>query len=158
MDEERKKQVKEEKVEKLSRFFMDYVDEVPTMEGKIAVLFYGYFKNKMQIIAHTIAFAHIKREPVQLERTIQSLNDIFHHFGPQDGYHVSLFEELLEILKKVPHITEQEIRHGLDIIEELFKIFDMEVNLDKENLLELGRKGREKKQKEDAESKKKSLD
>jgi len=153
MNEERKKQVKEEKVEKLSRFFMDYVDEIPTMEGKITVLFYGYFKNKMQIIAHTVAFAHIKREPVQLERTIQSLNDIFHHFGPQDGYHVGLFEELLGILKEVPNITEEEIRRGLDIIEELFKIFDLPVDLDKEGLLELGRKGREKQQKEDAESK-----
>lgn len=148
MDEERKKQVKEEKVEKLSRFFMDYVDEVPTMEGKIAVLFYGYFKNKMQIIAHTIAFAHIKREPVQLERTIQSLNDIFHHFGPQNGYHVDLFEELLGILRKVPNITEEECGRGLDIIEELFKIFDLSANFDKAFLLEQFRKGKQKREKD----------
>lgn len=154
MNEEKKKQVKEGKVEKMSQFFIDYVDAIPTMEGKIAVLFYGYFKNKMQIVIHTLAFPHIKRDPAQLDRTIHSLNDIFHHFSPEDAYHIGLFEELLGILKKIPNITEQECGRGLDIVEEIFKIFDLETGMDKEFLLKEFHKTKEKREKREEAAKK----
>ena len=85
----------------------------------------------MTVAIHILAFPPIKRDPIVVERAINSIDDIFHHFCPQDSRLVGLFEEFIALLKKYPDITEKDSRRGIDIAEALLKAFDCRVTSDR---------------------------
>ena len=118
----------------MSHFFLDYVDEIPTMEGKVAVLFEGFFKNKMQNVVGVLSNPSVPRKPEAIQRMIQNVEDIYHHFCPRDRYHEDLFEELIRILKGYPRISKRARAHGFSLLKEIFKIFDYELDLKKRKI------------------------
>lgn len=135
--EEKHQFVKEDKTEKMSRFFLDYVDEIPTMQGKVAVLFEGFFKNKMQHVISVLINPTVKRDPAAMRRMVQNLEDLYHHFCPRDSYHESLFEDLIKILQRHPEISRRDSQRGLQFVKEIFAIFDYPFDLDKRGIQDL---------------------
>lgn len=118
----------------MSHFFLDYVDEIPTMEGKVAVLFEGFFKNKMQNVVGVLSNPGVPRNPEAIKRMIQNVEDIYHHFCPRDHYHEDLFEELIQILKTYPRISRRAQALGFSHLREIFKIFNYELDLGKRKI------------------------
>jgi len=100
-------------------------------EDKSAALFKAFFNNKMAVVIHILTFPRIKREPAIVERTIYSIEDIFHHFCPKDSRLVGLFEGLIVLLKKCPDLTEKDSQRGLAIAEELLRAFAFRVTSSK---------------------------
>jgi len=100
-------------------------------KDKSELVFKAFFNNKMTVAIHILTFPQIKREPIVVERIINSINDIFHHFCPQDSRLAGLFEELIALLKKYPGITEKDSQRGIGIVEELLKAFGSRVTPDR---------------------------
>ncbi|GEM_PF-2065176 len=120
------------KLVKSSRHFIKSVfTKYVAREDKSELLFKAFFNNKMTVAIHILTFPQIKREPIVVERTINSIDDIFHHFCPQDSRLVGLFEELIALLKKYPGITEEDSQRGIGIAEELLKVFDSRLTPDR---------------------------
>lgn len=126
----------EEKTEKMSPFFLDYIDAIPTMEGRIAALFQGFFKNKMQHVVGILTNPRVKRPPQVLRRVLENLEDFYHHFSPRDRYHEGLYEELIEILKAYPGISKRKGKRGLANLAEIFEIYDYKLDLEKKEFRE----------------------
>jgi hypothetical protein len=91
---------------------------------KAADLIEALFNNKMAVVNTILTLPKAKREPAMVERTIHSIEDIFHHLCPKDSRLQSLFEELLGVLKKYPELTAEDCQRGKKIAEELVKAFN----------------------------------
>ena len=119
---------------KVGHFFLDFVDSVPTLEGKIAVLFEGFFRNRMQHVVNLLMNPGLKVAPDYLVRRVQDLEDFYHHFCPRDTYHERLYWELIEIVRDYPNMTVARGHHGLQFLEEIFEIYGFKLDLLKRDL------------------------
>ncbi len=119
---------------KIGHFFLDFVDSVPTMEGKIAVLFEGFFRNRMQHVVNLLMNPGMKLAPDYLTRRVQDLEDFYHHFCPRDTYHERLYWELMEIVRDYPKMTAARGLHGLQFLQEIFATFGFKLNLGKKGV------------------------
>lgn len=120
-------------VGKVGHFFLDFVDSVPSLEGKIAVLFEGFFRNRMQHVVNLLMNPGLKLAPDYLTRRVQDLEDFYHHFCPRDTYHERLYWELIEIVRDYPNMTAARGHHGLAFLQEIFATFGFKLDLKQED-------------------------
>ncbi len=91
---------------------------------KATHLITAFFNNKMAVVSTILILPKAKREPAMVERTIHSIEDIFHHLCPKNSRLEGLFEELIGILKRHPELTDEDCEKGNRIAEELLKAFN----------------------------------
>lgn len=111
-------------VKSVKHFLKPILAKFNEKNEKAEKLVTAFFNNKMAVVNSILTLPKAKREPALVERTIHSIEDIFHHLCPKDDRLQNLFEELISILKKYPELTEEDCQKGKRIADELVKSFN----------------------------------